>query len=111
MAKKKSRKAKRTSPKRAASVSTVAKRSGAMARRKVKPKRAKKAHEVYAKNVGARLSKAERNIRDLASGQSTIAKTVNAHHEILRVHHERIGRMANGLRSLLPPSERRQIEG
>lgn len=110
MAKKKRRTTKK-SPRRATSVGAVAKRSNAMARRKVKPKRAKKAHEVYAKNVGARLSKAERDIRDLASGQNTIAKTVGAHHEILRVHHERIGRMANGLRSLLPPSERRQIEG
>ena len=110
MAKKKRRTTKK-SPRRATSVGAVAKRSNAMAKRKVKPKRAKKAHEVYAKNVGARLSKAERDIRDLASGQNTIAKTVGAHHEILRVHHERIGRMANGLRSLLPASERKQIDG
>ncbi|MFO0561166.1 MAG: hypothetical protein U0269_30385 [Polyangiales bacterium] len=104
--------AKKRRKKRAKSaVGSVAKRSSAMAKRSARPKRAKKAHEVYAKGVGARLSKAERDIKSLAKGQSTIARTVGAHHEILRVHHERIGRMANGLRSLLPPNERKQIEG
>jgi hypothetical protein len=102
---------KKKSSSKSSSVGTVARRSSAMARRKTKPTRAKKAHEVYAKGVGARLSKAERDIKSLAKGQSIIARTVNAHHEILRVHHDRISRMANGLRALLPPSERKQIEG
>jgi hypothetical protein len=102
---------KKKSRSKSSSVGTVARRSNAMAKRTAKPKRAKKAHEVFAKGVGARLSKAERDIKSLAKGQSTIARTVGAHHEILRVHHERIGRMANGLRSLLPPNERKQIEG
>jgi hypothetical protein len=31
--------------------------------------------------------------------------------EVASELHERIGRMANGLRSLLPPNERKQIEG
>ncbi|MDP3273870.1 MAG: hypothetical protein Q8Q09_01655 [Deltaproteobacteria bacterium] len=80
----------------------VAARSSAMASRKTRPKRAQRAHEVYAKNVGGRLSKVERDVKSLAAGQSTIAKTVNAHHELLRVHHERIGKLSTGLRSLLP---------
>ncbi|MFO0562429.1 MAG: hypothetical protein U0269_30715 [Polyangiales bacterium] len=105
------KKRKKKRAKRTAGIGSVAKRSSAMAKRTAKPKRAKKGHEVFAKGVGARLSKAERDIKSLAHGQSTIARTVGAHHEILRVHHERIGRMANGLRSLLPPNERRQIEG
>ncbi|MDP3274081.1 MAG: hypothetical protein Q8Q09_02730 [Deltaproteobacteria bacterium] len=90
-------------PKARKPVLGVAARSSAMASRKTKPKkRAQKAHEVYAVNVGGRLSKVERDVKSLASGQSTLAKTVNAHHELLRVHHERIGKLSTGLRSLLP---------
>ncbi len=82
-----------------------------LAKSERKAGRTKRPHAVHAKDIGRRLSKAERNIDSLAKGQHQIAGMIGVHHQILENHEERIQQTQKGLRALLPPASRRELGG
>ncbi len=82
-----------------------------LAKSERKAGRTKRPHAVHAKDIGRRLSKAERNIDSLAKGQHQIAGMIGVHHQILENHEERIQQTQKGLRALLPSSSRRELGG